>query len=271
MDQYFVVGNPIAQSKSPFIHQLFAQQTAQALQYDKKLIAIDEFESSVKQLQNEQVCGLNVTAPFKEQAFALCDELSDFAAKAGAVNTLIFKDNKIIGDNTDGVGLVSDLIAHKVLLKGRRILMLGAGGAAKGVVSALLAQTPESLTIANRSVEKAQLIASQYPGDKVNALTFPELTQANYDVIINATSAGLNGQALNIPSDIFTCDVTCYDMTYARTLTPFLQYAKESGVTQLIDGLGMLVGQAAQSFYLWRGVKPDTHEVTIQLRAEMSV
>ncbi len=270
MDKYLVVGNPIAQSKSPVIHGLFAQETQQNMMYSKELIAVDDFKGAIENFISSGVKGINVTAPFKEQAFELCDELSEFAAKAGAVNTLIFKEGAIYGDNTDGVGLVNDFINHNVELSGKSIVLLGAGGASKGVVSAMLAEQPAKLTIANRSVEKAQSIAELYP-DQVSACRLEELADIQADIVINATSAGLNGQSLNIPSNIFHEQMICYDMTYGKALTPFLTFAKNSGSKQLIDGLGMLVGQAAQSFYIWRGVKPSTDGVISQLREQMSL
>lgn len=269
MDQYLVVGNPIAQSKSPVIHQHFAEQTQQQITYDKKLIALDKFDKVIAQLIANGVKGINVTAPFKEQAFELCDQLSDFAAKAGAVNTLIVKDGKLVGDNTDGKGLVNDLLNHQVQLENKTILLLGAGGAAKGVVAPLLAQQPKQLIVANRTIAKAEQIAEQYPAYNIQTATFEQLEQVTADVIINATSAGLNGQVLPISGEIFTKDVVCYDMTYAKSLTPFLTYAKENGSNQLIDGLGMLVGQAAESFYLWRGVRPNSANVIAMLREQM--
>ena len=270
MDKYLVVGNPIAQSKSPVIHGLFAKETQQNMMYNKELIAVDGFKEAIENFVSLGVKGINVTAPFKEQAFELCDELSEFAAKAGAVNTLIFKDGMIYGDNTDGVGLVNDLVDHKVDLKGKSIVLLGAGGASKGVVSALLAEQPASITIANRSIEKAQNIAELYP-EQVSACRFEELAEIHADIVINATSAGLNGQRLDIPSSIFNDDTICYDMTYSKALTPFLISAQSSGSKHLIDGLGMLVGQAAQSFYIWRGVKPSSNGVIHLLREQMSL
>ncbi|QOL26416.1 shikimate dehydrogenase [Thalassotalea sp. LPB0316] len=269
MDQYFVVGNPIKQSKSPVIHHLFAEQTKQSLNYDKKLIDDDDFEQAISRFKKANVKGVNVTAPFKERAFNLCDELSEFAAKAGAVNTLIIEEGKIKGDNTDGVGLVNDLLNHQVSLSGQRILILGAGGAAKGVVAPILDHQPSQLIIANRTLKRAQDIANQYPNKAIDVLTFDELANVSVDLIINATSAGLNGQSLPIPPSIITPSVICYDMTYGKELTPFLTFASQAGCEKLIDGLGMLVGQAAQSFYLWRGVMPQVKDVIDKLRAQM--
>lgn len=269
MDQYFVVGNPIKQSKSPTIHQLFAQQTKQQLNYDKHLIEQGDFYQTIMQFKNDNIKGVNVTAPFKEEAFELCDELSEFAAKAGAVNTLIIDGDKIKGDNTDGVGLVNDLLNNQVPLKGKRILILGAGGAAKGVVAPILEHQPSQLIIANRTLKRAQDIASQYPNNIIDVVTFDQLEDMSVDVVINATSAGLNGQSLPVPASIITTSVICYDMTYDKELTPFLNFAKQAGSENLIDGLGMLVGQAAKSFYLWRGVMPDVNQVVATLRAQM--
>lgn len=270
MDQYRVFGNPIAQSKSPFIHQQFAKQTQQSLNYESELVDLDKFELSVKKLIANDGKGANVTAPFKEQAFALCDELSERAKLAGAVNTLIFSNDVIYGDTTDGVGLVSDLLRHKIPLKDSKILLLGAGGAAKGVVQSLLEQTPKSLTIANRTLSKAQAITQQYPHHKIKALTFTDTEHLAFDIIINATSTGLSGAILPISGQTIKSAVACYDMVYGKEPTAFLKQAKHLGVEHVIDGLGMLVGQAAASFLLWTGVSPDVEPVLTDLRAQLT-
>lgn len=270
MDQYLVYGNPIKQSKSPFIHKAFAEQTQQTLQYQSCLIEVDQFAEAVRAFAAIGGKGANVTAPFKEEAMALCDELSEHAKFSGAVNTLIFKDGKIFGDTTDGIGLVNDLIAHDITLKNKRILLLGAGGASKGVVLPLLDQQPEHLVIANRTVAKAQDIVSQYPSKPISAASFDEANQQTFDVIINATSAGLSGNGLPINDEIITAQTSCYDMTYSKALTPFLLKAQQQQAKHVVDGLGMLVGQAAESFYLWRKVRPDTESVLEALRKEMN-
>lgn len=270
MDQYLVYGNPIKQSKSPIIHTAFAKETDQKLQYQSQLAELDGFEEAVNVFIQEGGKGANVTAPFKEQAMAMCDELSEHAKFSGAVNTLTFKNGKIYGDTTDGVGLVNDLLAHHVQLENCRILLLGAGGASKGVVLPLLNQNPKRLTIANRTVAKAEAIAEQYNDQPISAMSFEEANQQTFDVIINATSAGLSGNGVPISESIITTNTTCYDMTYGKNLTPFLKMATELKAKKVIDGLGMLVGQAAESFYLWRGVRPEGEAVLITLREELN-
>lgn len=270
MDKYLVYGNPIKQSRSPFIHQSFAKNTKQNLSYHSELVEYNEFKERVNYFISCGGLGANVTAPFKEQAMELCDHLSELAKLSGAVNTLTFKKGQIFGDTTDGIGLVNDLLAHKVKLKNQRILLIGAGGAAKGVVLPLLNQKIIHLTIANRTVEKAQVIVEQYPEHPVSACTFAQANLESFDIIINATSAGLKGQDIPISDDIITKNTICYDMTYGKELTPFLEKAKSLHAKQIIDGLGMLVGQAAESFYIWRGVRPSIDNVLMQLRKELS-
>lgn len=269
MDQYLVYGNPIEHSRSPCIHLAFARQTEQTISYKKQFVELDGFKKAVDEFVAQGGKGANVTAPFKEQAMALCDELTERAKFSGAVNTLIIKNGKILGDTTDGVGLVNDLLANNVQLNNQRILLLGAGGAAKGVVLPILEQKVKQLTIANRTVSKAQEIVEQYEQQPLNACSFEEANQQSFDVIINATSAGLSGYGVPIADQLITPNTACYDMTYGRTLSPFLQKATELGAQQVIDGLGMLVGQAAESFYIWRGVRPDLAEVLDFLRNEM--
>lgn len=270
MDQYRVFGNPIAQSKSPFIHQQFAIQTAQTLNYQTELVPLEHFELAVRNLIANNGKGANVTVPFKEQAFALCDQLSERAKLAGAVNTLVFKNDLIYGDTTDGLGLVNDLLRHNIELENKKILLLGAGGAAKGVVQALLEQSPESLIIANRTLSKAQAIVEQYPNASISAVTFEAANSEIFDIIINATSTGLSGVSLPITSSVIAKASTCYDMVYGKELTPFLLQAKTLAVKNVIDGLGMLVGQASESFKLWRNVQPKVEQVLCSLRSELN-
>jgi len=266
MDKYCVFGNPIKQSRSPYIHQSFAKITNQALQYDKCFVELDAFTEAVYNFIAEGGKGANVTAPFKEQAMLMCDELSEHAKFSGAVNTLTFKNGKIYGDTTDGVGLVNDLLANNVCIKNSRLLLLGAGGASKGVVLPLLNQKPKSLTIANRTVSKAEMIVEQYSDQPLSACSFDEANEQEFDIIINATSAGLTGNGLPIAEKLITTNSVCYDMTYGKELTPFLQKAKELNAKSVIDGLGMLVGQAAESFEIWRGIKPSVELVLNELR-----
>lgn len=270
MDQYLVYGNPIKQSKSPSIHTAFAEETNQNIKYKIQFSELDAFEKTVKLFINEGGKGANVTAPFKEEAMAMCDELSEHAKFSGAVNTLTFKNGKIYGDTTDGVGLVNDLLSQNVKLDNSRILLLGAGGASKGVVLPLLHQHPKQLTIANRTVSKAEAIAQQYGDQPIRAMSFEDANKETFDLIINATSAGLSGSGVPISEKIITANTVCYDMTYGKELTPFLKMATKCKAKQVIDGLGMLVGQAAESFYLWRGVRPETENVLSQLREELN-
>jgi shikimate dehydrogenase len=266
MDQYRVFGNPIAQSRSPYIHLAFAKATGQHLNYKSQLVEYDEFYSSVNNFIAEKGKGANVTAPFKEEALVIADVLSERAQLAGAVNTLTFKNDKIYGDNTDGEGLVQDLLRHKIELQASKILLLGAGGAAKGVLLPLLAQNPASITIANRTISKAEALIDKFNDNRLNAKGFEQTVNQEFDVIINATSASLSGSLPDIPSSIISSKVVCYDMVYSKELTPFLTWAKEQGATTVIDGLGMLVGQAAVSFAVWRGVKPEVEPIINQLK-----
>ena len=273
MDQYRVFGNPIKQSRSPFIHQSFAESTKQVLNYQSELIAIENFAKRIKEFAAELGKGANITVPFKEQALALCDQLSERARLAGAVNTLSFIDGKILGDNTDGLGLVQDLLRNKVVFNNRRILLLGAGGAAKGVVLPLLEQQPQCIVIANRTVSKAEKLCQQFSvknKGKLTACGFEAVADHEFDIIINATSASLTGNVPPISAQLIKADVVCYDMVYGKELTPFLNWAKQQGSEHIIDGLGMLVGHAAESFFLWRGVKPEVESVINSLRKSLS-
>ncbi|ALO33301.1 shikimate dehydrogenase [Colwellia sp. MT41] len=268
-DQYRVFGNPIKQSRSPDIHHIFASKSQQIINYQKQLVDIDGFANAVAELIDQGGKGANVTAPFKEQALALADELTERASLAGAVNTLTFKEGKILGDNTDGEGLVQDLIINKVLLKQRRILLLGAGGAARGVLLPLLAQGPSAIVIANRTVSKAKDLCQHFNDGRLSACSFSETTGQEFDLIINATSASLAGDLPPIPTSIINSKVVCYDMAYGKNETQFLQWAREQGAVDVIDGLGMLVGQAAVSFAIWRGVTPQVQPVIKKLRAAL--
>ena len=270
MDQYLVYGNPIKQSKSPLIHMTFAQDCNQNINYERQFVELGGFNEAVNSFIKLGGKGANVTAPFKEEAMAMCDVLSEHAKSSGTVNTLTFKNGKIYGDTTDGVGLVNDLLLHDVCLKNSKILLLGAGGASKGVVLPLLNQQPLSLTIANRTVSKAQNIIEQYNNYPISACSFDEANHQNFDIIINATSAGLSGNGLPISDNIITNNTVCYDMTYGKELTPFLKKATGLKAKKIIDGLGMLVGQAAESFYIWTGTKPHTDIILKKLRNELN-
>ena len=272
MDQYVVFGNPIGHSKSPLIHRLFAQQTGQQLEYNTLLAPLDDFAGTAHSFFAHGR-GANVTVPFKEEAYRLCDSLTERAQRAGAVNPLSKQaDGRLLGDNTDGAGLVRDLKVNAgVSLKGKRILVLGAGGAVRGALEPLLAEQPEALVIANRTVEKAELLAELFADlGPVSASGFDWL-QESVDLIINATSASLSGELPPIAGSLIEAGKTvCYDMMYAKEPTPFCRWASEQGAALVLDGLGMLAEQAAEAFYLWRGVRPDSAPVLAELRRQLA-
>jgi shikimate dehydrogenase len=270
MDQYLVFGNPIKQSRSPFIHQSFATETKQNIDYQAKFSEVCDFTQAVSEFIALGGKGANVTAPFKEQALQLSDELSERARLAGAVNTLSFRHGRIYGDNTDGEGLVQDLLRNDVQLSNSRILLLGAGGAAKGVILPLLAKNPKEIVIANRTVSKAAILIEQFKDNRLQACSFEETSGKVYDVIINATSASLSGKLPALSSSTITKSTVCYDMVYGKELTSFLSWAKEHGAIKVIDGIGMLVGQAAVSFNIWRGVTPKVDIVIEQLKTQLA-
>ena len=266
-DQYVVIGNPIAHSKSPEIHAQFAAQTGQDMQYERLLAPLDGFAASVQQFLAAGGRGANVTLPFKLEAFALATELTPRAQAAGAVNTLKFDGRRIVGDNTDGVGLVADILRNAgFAIRGKRVLLVGAGGAARGAILPLLQAQPSELMIANRTVEKALDLAWQFQAEgPVTASDFTEL-DGRYELIINATSASLNAAMPPIAPGLFGKTTLAYDMMYASEPTVFMQFARQQG-SSARDGLGMLVEQAAEAFHLWRGVRPDTAAVFARLRA----
>ena len=270
-DRYAVVGNPVAHSLSPRIHGLFAQQTDQNLVYDAIEIDLEAFEEGVLELRREGLMGLNVTVPFKQQAFELCDQLSPRARDAGAVNTILFTEqDEIVGDNTDGVGLTRDLIDNlHILIRHRKVLILGAGGAVRGVIGPLLVQQPRSLAIANRTLERAQTLADDFSKlGRIDVFAYDELGRDNYDLIINGTAAGLSGDVPPVPDGVLGINSVCYDMMYRLDgPTAFVDWALQRGAVDAHDGLGMLVEQAAEAFSLWRGRRPETAEVIATLRA----
>ncbi|GAB3026209.1 shikimate dehydrogenase [Bowmanella dokdonensis] len=267
MDKYALFGHPVAHSKSPYIHKLFAEQTNQSLQYDAILSPLDAFSETVQTFFAHGGKGANVTLPFKEQAFGLVDECSSSAEMAGAVNTLIMKDNRLLGENTDGSGLVTDLIFNGIELKNSRVLVLGAGGAAKGALLPLLKKETALIHVANRTEKKALDLARQFSAyGQVSASGLVDVPHEPYDLIINASSASLAGEVPSIDSRLLNNRIVCYDMLYGREETAFNRWAKEHGSARQLDGLGMLVEQAALSFSLWRGVMPDTTRVRQALR-----
>lgn len=271
MDRYGVFGNPIGHSKSPQIHRLFAEQTGQGLSYEPLLAPLDDFPAFAKGFF-ETGLGANVTVPFKEQAYRLADRLSERAQRAGAVNTLKkLEDGTLLGDNTDGVGLVRDLLDNAgVTLDGKRVLLLGAGGAVRGVLEPLLSQRPAAVVIANRTLAKAQQLVGEFAElGPVSASAFEQL-YGPFDVIINGTSASLGGALPPLRNDLIEPGRTfCYDMMYAAQPTPFCQWATERDAPSR-DGLGMLVEQAAAAFELWRGVRPDSNTVLAALRRQLA-
>lgn len=271
LDRYAVMGNPIKHSQSPQIHQLFARQTGQNMQYDAIHVDLGGFVQAVRQFHAHQGRGLNITVPFKQQAFDLADDLSERARIAGAVNTLILQvDGKITGDNTDGIGLVTDLQENlNWPIQGRHVLLLGAGGACRGVLAPIRAQRPASVHIANRSADKARELAQHFTGMvAIQGSGYEHIPRQHFDVIINATSASLSGKLPPVPAYCHDKQTCCYDMMYAAQDTIFVDWAKKQGM-QAADGLGMLVGQAAESFYLWRGVRPQSQPVIQHIRAQL--
>ena len=265
-DRYAVIGNPIAHSKSPLIHQLFAEQTGQDMRYEAIEAPLDGFAETIRRLRAEGYKGCNVTVPFKFEAYALCDQLSSRAREAKAVNTLIFRDGEILGTNTDGTGLLADIeknLGFKLMWKDA--LLLGAGGAAAGVLWPLF-NSGLGVDIANRTQDKAQALADEFKGaGTVYARKYEDLAGRKYDLVINATSSGLKDELPPLPDGLFKPGALAYDMMYGRE-TPFMAYARKQGAAIVSDGLGMLVEQAAEAFYLWRDIRPDTRPVLAKLR-----
>jgi shikimate dehydrogenase len=270
-----VIGNPIAHSKSPLIHQAFARQTFQDIEYSRVLVPGDAFVQAVLSMRATGFKGLNVTVPFKLEAFNLASRLTERASDAGAVNTLTFSGQDIVGDNTDGYGLVRDIQQNMGLdFARKRVLLIGAGGAAEGVLHPILAQQPQLLIIANRTMEKALSMVrkveeqGEYRFVSVNAYAFDDLHGQSFDIVINATSVGLTDARLPLPSNIFAQGALAYDMMYGHE-TPFMRFAHSHGAARISDGLGMLVEQAAESFHMWRKVRPQTAPVIAMLRSHV--
>lgn len=268
-DRYAVFGNPVAHSKSPQIHTRFAEQTGQQLTYTAEQIEEPDFEAAVERFLQDEGQGLNITVPFKERAWALAQWRSERAESAGAVNTLYrLEDGRIAGDNTDGVGLVRDLAENnQIPLQGARVLILGAGGAVRGVLQPLLAAGVASVLIANRTAVRAETLAQHFAGaTPVVGCGFEQIPAEPFDLIINGTSASLQGELPPVPEAAIGPHTACYDMMYGARLTPFCLWAQQRGAGQVMDGLGMLVEQAAESFSIWRGVRPSTLPVITELR-----
>lgn len=269
-DRYAVIGHPVAHSKSPLIHATFAADTGQAMTYERLLAPLDGFAATVAAFAAAGGRGLNVTVPFKLEAFAIAATATQRAQAAGACNTLLRDGNSWHADNTDGAGVVRDLTHNQhVKLDGADILVLGGGGAARGIILPLLHEGTRSLSVVNRTAARAQELAIRFAHDgQVSACTIAALAGRSFDVVINATSAGLASQVmLPWPDGVFRTGAFAYDLNYADAAKPFLRWAREQGVTRSADGLGMLVEQAAESFRLWRGVTPATAGVVALLRA----
>jgi len=265
-DQYAVIGNPVEHSKSPLIHAAFASQTGQDLVYSRLLAPKDAFVATANAFRARGGRGLNVTLPFKGDAFSFATVLSERARAAQAVNTLKFESDAIFADNTDGAGLVNDLLRNLGCnITGRRVLLLGAGGAARGVIEPLLQQRPAQLLVANRTLEKARQLSESFRG-AFEAATYTAIAGRQFDIVINATSASLAGELPPVPPGVFAHGALAYDMMYGMRQTPFLAFARAQGAAAFADGLGMLVEQAAESFFFWRGVRPDTAPVLTWLR-----
>jgi shikimate dehydrogenase len=266
-DRYAVVGHPVEHSRSPLIHTVFARQTRQHLTYELIDAAPAGLETAVRGFGAAGGKGLNVTVPHKEAAFALCDENSTAATAAGAVNTISIVDSRLLGDNTDGVGFIRDVTVNQhQTLAGKRVLVLGAGGAARGLIGPLLAERPAEITIANRTKERADEVVAQFGGTALVARPFAELSaQPPYDVVVNATSAGLKGEEPPFPGSLVGSQSFCYDLVYGTADTPFVLWAKNHGAARAVNGWGMLVEQAAESFALWRGLRPDTKTLLKQI------
>jgi len=268
-DKYAVIGNPISHSKSPLIHTEFARQTDQDMDYTAIEVPLEALEQSLTLLRDIlKLRGINITVPFKEQAWQLVTDKSERAQRAGAINTLMFNDDgSLYGENTDGIGLCRDLTDNNnIELRGKRILLLGAGGAARGVIEPLLSYQPAQLFIANRTASKAEELATLFNDlGNIQGGGFDQITPA-FDVVINATAASLHGEVPPLPADLLADNASCYDMMYSDNDTAFITWAKSHGASKAIDGLGMLVEQAAEAFRLWRGIKPDTLTVISAIR-----
>jgi shikimate dehydrogenase len=267
-DKYGVVGNPIAHSRSPEIHELFARQTRQRMSYERIEAPLDGFEDRALALRDAGFRGLNVTVPFKLDAAKLADDLAPRARLAGAVNTLVFDGDTIFGDNTDGIGFVRDVRERlKFDFSDCSVLVLGAGGAVRGVIGALLDASPRWIAVSNRTHQRAEELGEEFG---VEAIHLDEVPAEHFDLIVNGTSTGLKHDAPPIDPETFNDCTLAYDLVYAADPTPFMELARSGGAKTVCDGLGMLIEQAAESFLLWRGVRPDTAPVYRELRELLS-
>jgi len=268
LDRYGVVGHPVSHSLSPFIDAMFARETGQAMSYRPFDVRPEDFETRVREFFADGGLGLNVTLPHKVAAAELADELTERAAHAASVNTLAFEDGRLLGDNTDGAGLVRDLCDNLgVVITNRRMLIIGAGGATRGILAPLLGLEPTAVVIANRTPERAAALAAAFADLGVTqGAGFEDIAPEPFDVIVNATSASLSGDIPPIPAEAIGPDSVCYDLAYGRAASAFVQWATRLGCARAEQGLGMLVEQAAESFRLWRGVRPATTQVLAALR-----
>ncbi|PPK77771.1 shikimate dehydrogenase [Methylobacter tundripaludum] len=271
IDRYAVFGHPIRHSKSPRIHRLFAEQTGQALEYTAVEVPSELFQTAVAMFFAEGGKGLNCTVPLKELAWRYADRKTERAQLSKAVNTLALQpDGSLLGDNTDGIGLVTDLLAnHAIVLSDIRILILGAGGASRGIIAPILEQSPQTLVIANRTVDKAvQLAAEFHDKGPITGCGYDALENRQFDLILNATSASLSGQLPPLPGGLLAAGGNCYDLAYGNEPTAFVRWGLENHAVKSLDGLGMLVEQAAEAFFIWRGVRPQTRPVIELLNSE---
>ncbi|HSW68973.1 MAG TPA: shikimate dehydrogenase [Gammaproteobacteria bacterium] len=267
-DQYAVIGNPIHHSWSPKIHQLFAEQTQQELDYKAILAPLDGFKHILKEFQNQGGKGLNITLPFKQQAYQIVDTLSERAKLAKSINTIQFNpDGTLFGDNTDGIGFIRDVVHnHNFSISNKRVLILGAGGAVRGILHPLLQESPAQLIIANRTEETAKALIEEFPHDpSIQTCSLSSLDQFKFDLVINGTSASLTENTIDLPKNILSGQAYCYDMVYGKGTTPFMAWAAENNAMLISDGLGMLIEQAAESFYIWRGIRPKTLNFSVLL------
>ena len=272
IDKYAVFGNPIKHSKSPRIHRAFAEQTDQQISYRAHKVELGKFADAARSFFDNGGKGLNITVPFKIDAYEFADELSARARLAGAVNTLaLMEDGSIYGDNTDGAGLIRDISGNLAWeVTGKRVLLLGAGGAIRGILEPLIRKMPGHLLIANRTVEKARQLAADFSGlGDVRACSFEALAGNHFDLVINGTSTSMTGELPPLPNDLLSDDGCCYDLMYSAEPTPFMRWGAANAAWAVSDGLGMLVEQAAESFCIWRGVRPQTRPVIEMIREEM--
>jgi len=271
-DLYALFGNPINHSKSPHIHRHFAEQTGQDMHYTKQLVNEGEFEQAVQDFFAQGGKGLNITVPFKLNAFDLVQKRTARAERAGAVNTLArMADGSILGDNTDGIGMIHDMHNLGWEIEGKRVLILGAGGAVRGILQPLLEEKPAQVVIVNRTQSKAEELAKNFHDlGYVQAKSFEQLSGEIFDLVINGTSASLQGELPPLPDNLLATNACCYDMMYGPEPTIFLRWAKERSAAQVADGLGMLIGQAAEAFYLWRQIRPEVVPVITAMRRQIA-